>query len=267
MEECTMMRALWTAASGMIGQQFKIDTTANNLANVNTTGFKKSRVDFQDLLYQTDKHAGTPVTAGSQVPTGIQVGHGVRTVATQKLFTQGTYQQTDNDYDLVIEGDGFFQVLLPDGGIRYTRDGAFKLDSDGRIVTSDGFPLEPEIRIDRDAREVSIGSDGTVSVMRPGDDRPQEIGRIELARFINPAGLKSAGSNLFEATAASGEPIIGIPGLDGFGDLAQGFLEMSNVQVVEEMVSMIVAQRAYETNSKAIQAADEMLQTANNLRR
>ena len=261
-----MMRALWTAASGMIGQQFKIDTTANNLANVNTTGFKKSRVDFQDLLYQTDKHAGTPVTAGSQVPTGIQVGHGVRTVATQKLFTQGTYQQTDNDYDL-IEGDGFFQVLLPDGGIRYTRDGAFKLDSDGRIVTSDGFPLEPEIRIDRDAREVSIGSDGTVSVMRPGDDRPQEIGRIELARFINPAGLKSAGSNLFEATAASGEPIIGIPGLDGFGDLAQGFLEMSNVQVVEEMVSMIVAQRAYETNSKAIQAADEMLQTANNLRR
>lgn len=262
-----MMRALWTAASGMIGQQYKIDTTANNLANVNTTGFKKSRVDFQDLLYQTVRYAGTPVTAGAQIPTGIQIGHGVRPVATQRLFTQGTFQQTDNPLDLVIEGDGFFQVLLPDGSIRYTRDGAFKRDSDGRLVTSDGFPLEPEIRIDENALSINIGSDGTVSIQLPGQDEPEEIGKIQLARFVNPAGLKSDGRNLYLPTAASGPPIVGEPGLDGFGNLAQGYLEMSNVQVVEEMVSMIVAQRAYETNSKAIQAADEMLHTANNLRR
>jgi len=261
------MRALWTAASGMNGQQYKIDTTANNLANVNTTGFKKSRVDFQDLLYQTVRYAGTPVAAGAQIPTGIQVGHGVRPVATQRLFTPGTFQQTDNPYDLIIEGDGFFQVLLPDGTVSYTRDGAFKRDGDGRLVTSDGFPLEPEIRIDDDALSVNIGSDGTVSVQLPGDDRPNEIANIELARFVNPAGLKSDGRNLYSATAASGAAIVGQPGLDGFGNLAQGYLEMSNVQVVEEMVSMIVAQRAYETNSKAIQAADDMLQTANNLRR
>jgi len=262
-----MMRALWTAASGMNGQQYKIDNTANNLANVNTTGFKKSRVDFQDLLYQTVRYAGTPVTAGAQIPTGIQIGHGVRPVATQKLFTQGTFQQTDNPLDLVIEGDGFFQVLLPDGSVRYTRDGAFKRDSDGRLVTSDGFPLEPEIRIDDDALSVNIGSDGTVSVQMAGEDTPVTIAKIQLARFVNPAGLKSEGRNLYAATAASGNPIVGEPGLDGFGNIAQGYLEMSNVQVVEEMVSMILAQRAYETNSKAIQAADEMLQTANNLRR
>ncbi len=262
-----MMRSLWTAASGMVGQQFKIDTISNNLANVNTTGFKRSRVDFQDLLYHTVKFAGTPVTAGAQVPTGIQIGHGVRPVATQKIFGQGTFQQTDNPLDLVIEGDGFFQVLLPDGGTRYTRDGAFKLDSSGRMVTSDGFPLEPEVLIPEDAVSVSVGSDGTVSVVQPGGTEPQEIGRVELARFVNPAGLKSDGRNLFTATAATGDAFVGTPGLDGFGALAQGFLEMSNVQVVEEMVSMIVAQRAYETNSKAIQASDDMLQTANNLRR
>jgi len=262
-----MMRSLWTAASGMTAQQFKIDTISNNLANVNTTGFKKSRVDFQDLLYQTLKYAGTPTTAGAQVPTGIQIGHGVRTVATQRIFSQGTFQQTDNPMDIVIEGDGFFQILLPDGGIRYTRDGAFKLDSDGRLTTSDGFPLEPEIIVPSDAIEFSVGSDGTVTVMRPGASEPETIGQIELVRFVNPAGLKSEGGNLFSATAASGQPMIGTPGLDGFGKLAQGWLEMSNVQVVEEMVNMIVAQRAYETNSKAIQAADDMLQTANNLRR
>lgn len=262
-----MMRALWTAASGMNGQQYKIDTTANNLANVNTTGFKKSRVDFQDLLYQTVRHAGTPVTAGAQIPTGIQVGHGVRPVATQKIFTPGPSQQTDNTYDIAIEGDGFFQVLLPDGTVSYTRDGAFKRDSDGRLVTSDGFPMEPEVRIDDDALSVNIGSDGTVSVQVAGDDRPIEVAKIALARFVNPAGLRNDGRNLYSSTAASGEAIVGEAGLDGFGNLAQGYLEMSNVQVVEEMVSMIVAQRAYETNSKAIQAADDMLQTANNLRR
>ena len=262
-----MMRSLWTAASGMSGQQFTIDVIANNLANVNTSGYKKSRVDFQDLLYQTVRFAGTPVTSGAQVPTGIQVGHGVRPVATVKLFSQGTFRETENPLDLVIEGDGFFQVLLPDGTVAYTRDGAFKKDSDGRIVTSDGFPLEPEIIIPPDAVEVSVGTDGTVSVVVPGGSAPQEVGRIELARFVNPAGLRNYGRNLFLATAASGQPIVGQPGLDGFGSIAQGFLEMSNVQVVEEMVNLILAQRAYDANSKAIQASDEMLNTANNLRR
>ena len=194
-------------------------------------------------------------------------GHGVRPVATQRVFSQGTFQQTDNPLDVVIEGDGFFQILLPDGGIRYTRDGAFKLDTDGRLTTSDGFPVEPEIVVPADSVDFSIGSDGTVTIMRPGLNDPETIGQIEIVRFVNPAGLKSEGRNLFTATAASGDPMVGTPGLDGFGVLAQNFLEMSNVQVVEEMVSMIVAQRAYETNSKAIQASDDMLQTANNLRR
>ena len=183
-----MIRSLWTAASGMTAQQFKIDTISNNLANVNTTGFKKSRVDFQDLLYQTQKYAGTPTTAGAQVPTGIQIGHGVRPVATQRIFSQGTFQQTDNPMDIVIEGDGFFQILLPDGGIRYTRDGAFKMDSDGRLTTSDGFPLEPEIIVPADAIDFSVGSDGTVTVMRPGMSEPETIGQIELVRFVNEIG-------------------------------------------------------------------------------
>ncbi len=261
------MRALWTSASGMAGQQFTIDIIANNLANVNTSGFKKSRVDFQDLLYQTLRFAGTPVTAGAQIPTGIQVGNGVRPVATVKVFSQGTFRQTDNPLDLVIEGDGFFQILLPDGSVAYTRDGAFKKDSEGRIVTSDGFVLEPEIIIPEDAVEVSVGTDGTVSVVRLGDNEPVTVGTIELARFINPAGLRSYGRNLFLATAASGPPIVGQPGLEGFGAVAQGFLEMSNVQVVEEMVNLIIGQRAYDANSKAIQASDDMLNTANNLRR
>ena len=216
-----MMRALWTAASGMNGQQYKIDITANNLANVNTTGFKKSRVDFQDLLYQTVRYAGTPVTAGAQIPTGIQVGHGVRPVATQRLFTQGTFQQTDNPFDLVIEGDGFFQVLLPDGTIAYTRDGAFKRDSDGRLVTSDGFPLEPEIRIDDDALSVNIGSDGTVSIQMPGSDHPQTVAKIQLARFVNPAGLKSTAAISILLLLPAEIQFVGEPGLDGFGNIAQ----------------------------------------------
>lgn len=262
-----MSSALWVSKTGLAAQDAAMTAVANNLANVNTTGFKKSRVDFQDLLYQTVKYAGTPSTLGAQVPTGIQIGHGVRTVATQRVFSQGMYQQTDNPLDVVIEGDGFFQVLLPDGGIRYTRDGAFKLDADGRITTSDGFPIEPEIVVPADSLELSIASDGTVTVMRPGSEEPERIGELQIVRFVNPGGLKSEGRNLFTATAASGEAVIGTPGLDGFGTLAQHFLEMSNVQVVEEMVNMIVAQRAYESNSKAIQASDEMLQAANNLRR
>lgn len=262
-----MMRSMYTAASGMKGQQFNIDTIANNLANVNTGGFKKSRVDFQDLLYQTVRHAGTPVTDGAQIPTGIQLGHGVRPVATQKIFSQGTFKQTDNPLDLVIENDGFFQILLPSGEVAYTRDGAFKKDGEGRIVTSDGFFLEPEIIIPEDASDITIGSDGTVSVAIPGNPDPQILGQIELAKFVNPAGLHSAGRNLYLATASSGAPVVGTAGLDGFGMIAQNFLEMSNVEVVEEMVNMITSQRAYETNSKAIQASDDMLHTANNLRR
>ncbi|NLJ86870.1 MAG: flagellar basal-body rod protein FlgG [Firmicutes bacterium] len=262
-----MMRSLWTAASGMVGQQFSIDTIANNLANVNTAGFKKSRVDFQDLLYQTIRYAGTPVTAGAQIPTGIELGHGVRPVATQKVFTQVGFRQTDNPLDLAIEGEGFFQVLMPDGTIAYTRDGSFKRDGEGRLSTSDGFSLEPEIIIPENAVSINIGTDGTVSVLNAGENEQTSVGLIELARFVNPAGLQNLGRNLLARTAASGDPIEGTPGLDGFGALAQGYVEMSNVQVVEEMVNMIVAQRAYETNSKAIQASDDMLQTANNLRR
>ena len=262
-----MLRSLWTAASGMIAQQFNIDTIANNLANVNTVGFKRSRVDFQDLLYQTIRYAGSPVTAGAQIPTGIQVGHGVRPVSTERIFTTGTFKQTDNPLDLLIEGEGFFQILLPDGTTAYTRDGAFKVDGQGRLVTSDGFTLQREITIPPDAVSINVGTDGTVTVVVSGSNQPQTLGQIQLARFINPAGLRSLGRNLFAATAASGEAMVGTPGLDGLGNIAQGYLEMSNVQVVEELVNMILAQRAYESNSRAIQAADEMLQTANNLRR
>lgn len=262
-----MMRALWTAATGMLAKQLNMDVIANNLANLNTAGFKKSRVDFQDLMYQTLRTSGTTVAEGAKVPVGIQVGLGTRPAAVQRMFSQGDFVQTENPLDLVIEGDGFFQVLLPDGGVVYTRDGAFKVDSQGRIVTSDGSPLEPELVIPPEALNISIGRDGTVSVLLAGETEPQEIGKIELARFVNPAGLAGIGRNLFRSTAASGEPITGTPGLDGFGTISQGFLEMSNVKVVEEMVNMIIAQRAYEVNSKAIQTSDDMLSIANNLKR
>lgn len=262
-----MMRSLYTAGSGMIAQQLNIDTIANNLANVNTNGFKRNRVDFQDLLYQTMRAAGAQVIQGSNVPVGIQVGQGVRPVATQKIFTVGEFRPTDNPLDMAIEGDGFFQVLMPDGTVAYTRDGAFKRDGTGRLVTSDGFPLEPEIVVPSEATEISIGADGTVTVLLAGDALPQNLGQVQTARFTNPAGLSAMGRNLFRPTAASGEAIVGTPGQPGFGAITQGYLESSNVQVVEEMVNMIVAQRAYETSSKAIQASDDMLQVANNLKR
>lgn len=262
-----MIRALWTAASGMEAQQLNVDVIANNLANVNTVGFKKSRVDFQDVMYQTLRAPGSPAARGAQVPTGIQVGLGTRPVATQKMFAQGDFTQTGNPLDMVIEGQGFFQVQRPDGTIGYTRDGSCKLDSQGRLVTSDGYVLQPELTIPSGAESISIGTDGTVSVTLPGQTQPQEVGQIQIARFINPAGLKSEGRNLFSATAASGDPQTGTPGLNGFGTIAQGFVEMSNVKVVEEMVNMIVAQRAYEINSKSIQTADQMLELSNNLRR
>jgi len=210
-----MLRALWTAAAGMKAQQLFIDTIANNLANVNTTGFKKSRVEFQDLLYQTINIAGGKAPGGGQLPVGIQIGHGVQPVGIGKLFTQGEITETQNPLDLVIEGDGFFQVLQPDGSVAYTRDGAFKLDKDGRMVTANGLPLEPEIIIPPEATNISISHDGTVSILLPGDTTPQEVGQITLAKFINPAGLQSMGYNLYKPTDASGEAITGTPGLEG----------------------------------------------------
>lgn len=262
-----MIRSLYTAATGMQAQQLNMDVTANNLANVNTTGFKKSRVDFQDLLYQTLRSAGANQAQGVQVPTGIQVGLGTRPAAVQKIFGQGDFQKTDGKLDMVIEGDGFFQVMMPSGDLAYTRDGSFKVDGQGKIVTSDGYALQPEISLPAEATDISIGEDGTVSVNMPGQNEPQELGQIQLVKFLNPAGLMSQGRNLFTTTAASGEPVTGTAGQDGLGTIAQGFIEMSNVKVVEEMVNMIVAQRAYEVNSKSIQSADEMLTIANNLRR
>lgn len=262
-----MIRALYTASSGMQAQQLNLDTIANNLANLNTAGFKRTRVDFQDLLYQTFRAPGTASAQGTTVPTGIQVGHGTRAVATQRIFSQGDFQQTENPLDLVIEDAGFFQVLRPDGSTAYTRSGAFKKDATGRIVTSDGFPLQPGITIPQDAKSVTVGTDGTVSVTLAGQNAAQQIGTIQLARFVNPAGLLSVGRSLFTPTSASGDPVVGNPGVDGLGTLNQGFLEMSNVKVVEEMVAMITTQRAYEANSKAIQSADEMLGMTNNMRR
>lgn len=262
-----MLRSLWTAASGMQAQQLNIDVLSNNLANVNTAGFKRSRADFQDLLYETLRLAGASSSSTTEVPTGIQLGHGTRPAAVQKIFMQGEYKQTKNELDIAIEGDGFFQVTMPDGEIAYTRAGAFKLDSEGRIVTSDGYSIEPEITIPTDSMQISIGTDGTVSVSQAGESEATEVGTIQLARFVNPAGLNSIGRNLYLPSSASGDVITGTAGEEGFGTLAQGFLEMSNVSVVEEMVNLITAQRAYEINSKAIQAADEMLQISNNLKR
>jgi flagellar basal-body rod protein FlgG len=263
-----MIRALFTAATGMIGQQLNVDTIANNLANVNTTGFKKSRVNFQDLLYETLQPAGTETTAGAMIPEGIQVGHGVRPASIAKLHTQGNLIQTGNELDLVIEGDGFFQIDLPDGTTAFTRDGSFKMDSTGSILTVDGYALNPGITIPPDHETITVGSDGTVSVRIPGQTAEQNVGNIQLARFVNTAGLDARlGRNLLLETDASGAPVVGEPGLDGLGMLEQGFLENSNVQTVEEILQLIIAQRAYEANSKVIQSSDEMLQIANNVRR
>jgi flagellar basal-body rod protein FlgG len=262
-----MMKSLFIAATGMEAQKLNIDVISNNLANVNTVGFKKSRADFQDLMYQTLRAAGGASAEGIQVPSGIEVGLGVKPVAVQKIFQQGDFTQTGNSLDLVIEGEGFFQVLLPDGTIAYSRAGAFKLDSDGRIVNSDGYPLEPAITVPSDTKTITVGSDGRVTVLTAGGATQTEIGRIELARFINTGGLSSQGKNLFLTTQSSGDAITGSAGTESFGTLSQGYVELSNVNVVEEMVNMIVSQRAYEVNSKAVQASDEMLQVTNNLRR
>lgn len=264
-----MIRSLWTGASGMIGQQYHIDTVANNLANVNTTGFKKNRADFEDLLYETVKVAGTPATQVTVVPTGIQYGHGVKVAATQKMFQQGSLKQTENPFDMALEGEGFFRVRMVDGTEAYTRDGSFKIDSNRQIVNSNGYYLDPPITLPESfmRTEISISEDGRMYTKIAGTDEIVEAGQINIYNFVNPAGLKAIGGNLFKTTEASGEAFEGRPSYDGFARLHQGFLEMSNVNLVDEMVDMIVAQRAYEVNSKSVITSDSILATAINLKR
>jgi len=264
-----MVRSLWTAATGMNGQQTNIDTIANNLSNVNTTGFKKQRAEFEDLLYQTIKTAGTPATEDTITPVGVQMGHGVKVAATLRMFDQGSLQNTGNISDLAIQGEGFFRVLQYDGTYAYTRDGAFKIDSERQLVTSGGLKVLPEITFPEGYRQetLSISQDGRVTVKVGDLDDPVDVGQLELYRFHNPAGLSATGDNLFKQTPASGNSIAGRPGFEGFGKTIHKFLEMSNVSTVAEMVNMIVAQRAYEFNSKAIQTSDNMLQTAASLKR
>jgi len=261
------MRAMWSAAAGMSAQAYNMDTISNNLANVNTSGYKKARAEFQDLLYQTVNLAGTASSANTTLPTGIQLGHGARLQAVVHQFTTGNFRHTSGQFDLAIAGQGFFQVTMPDGTIGYTRDGSFSKNQDGTIVTETGYPLQPEIVIPQDALDITVARDGTVTVTQPGQPLPQEIGQITLVNFINPAGLNHIGSNLLLQTQASGDPIEGPPGTDGMGDIAQGFLEMSNVDIADEMVNMIVGQRAYEANSKTIRTIDDMLTVITNLKR
>jgi flagellar basal-body rod protein FlgG len=262
-----MIKAMNTAATGMQAQQTNIDNIANNLANVNTTGFKKARIEFQDILYQNYRRAGTATAIGSIVPVNLDVGYGTRAVATSREFSPGSVSITKNPTDLAIAGNGFFQVRMPDGTTGYTRDGSFKISPDGQLVTADGFVMEPEITIPEDATDLSVGIDGQVFVMVVGTTEPQQIGQVELARFVNPAGLSAVGHNLYRETVASGTPITATPGTEGLGTIDQGYLETSNVSVVDEMVNMIMAQRAYEINSKVIQSSDEMSQIINNLKR
>jgi flagellar basal-body rod protein FlgG len=262
-----MIRALWSSATGMTAQQTNLDVISNNIANVSTNGYKRSRADFQDLLYQTERLQGVRSENGTQVPTGIQIGHGTALASVNKVFMQGEYNQTENQFDLAIEGSGFFQVTMPSGDTAYTRAGSFKSDSEGRLVTADGFLLTPNITVPQATLSVSIEQDGTVSAQVQGQTAAQQLGTIDLATFANPSGLNAIGKSLFLETDASGTPVTGRAGQNGIGNLRQGYLEMSNVNIMQEMVNMIIAQRAYEANSKGIQAADEMLQIAASLRR
>lgn len=252
-------RALWVAKSGLDAQQTRMAVISNNLANVNTTGFKKSRPIFEDLIYQNIRQVGSQSTQGTELPTGLQLGTGVRTVATEKLHTQGNLLQTENSLDVAVSGRGFFQILMPNGEINYTRDGSFKLDSAGQIVTSGGLLIDPALTVPPDATSLTISRDGTVSAVQPGSPDAVTLGQIQTADFINPAGLEPVGENLFRESVASGTPTIGTPGTDEFGAVFQGSLETSNVNVVEELVNMIETQRAYEMNSKAISTTDQML--------
>jgi flagellar basal-body rod protein FlgG len=262
-----LLRALFTGATGMQAQQINVDVIANNLANVSTIGFKKARADFQELLYETIIPAGAPSAAGNQIPTGLQIGAGVRPASTSRIFTEGEFKRTDNELDVAIEGDGFFQVTLPSGQAAFTRSGAFKVNSTGAMTTSEGYLLSPAITIPTTALNVTVGTDGTVSVINAGVTAPTTLGTITMVKFQNPAGLSSQGRNLSLATTASGNPLQGTPGTAGFGTLAQGFIENSNVQVVDELVGLIEAQRAYEINSRTVQTADEMLRTVGDLKR
>jgi flagellar basal-body rod protein FlgG len=255
-----MNKALWVAKTGLEAQQMRMSVISNNLANVNTNGFKRDRAVFEDLLYQNVRQPGALSSQSSRLPTGLQLGTGVRTVATEKIQTLGNIVQTNNSLDVAIQGRGFLQVLLPDGNIAYSRDGAMKMDETGQLVTSSGNVIQPAITLPSNATTLTIGSDGVVSALVPGSSTPTQVGSIQLADFINPTGLQAVGENLFLETASSGSPSTGTPGLNGLGTVIQGALETSNVNVVEELVNMIETQRAYEMNSKAIQTTDRMLQ-------
>ena len=255
-----MMRSLWISKTGMEAQQTQLDTISNNLANVSTNGYKRSHAVFEDLMYQNLRQAGAASSEQTQLPTGLQMGLGTRAVATSRNFSQGSLQQSSNTFDLAIQGNGFFQIQLPDGTTGYTRDGSLQVSATGQLVTNDGYTVQPGITIPATAQSVTIGKDGSVSVVLPGATAPTVAGQIQLANFVNPAGLEPKGQNLYGETAASGTPNAGVPGLNGLGTVQQGFVETSNVNVVEELVQMIQTQRAYELNSKAIQTSDQMLQ-------
>jgi flagellar basal-body rod protein FlgG len=256
-----------TAATGMEAQQLYMDTISNNLSNVNTNGFKRSKIEFQDLMYQTLREPGVRNFEGGMAPAGIEVGLGVRPAATQVIFEQGSLLQTGNKLDCAIQGEGFYEITLPDGTSAYTRDGSFKPSSDGSLVTSAGFYLSPHIVIPQNSTDIAVGEDGRISATLPGETESSELGQLELVRFVNPSGLRSLGGNLYAATDASGEPVVSLPREEGAGSIASGYSESSNVQIVNEMVNMISAQRAFEIVSKAIQVGEDMMQVANNLKR
>jgi flagellar basal-body rod protein FlgG len=263
-----MIRALYSAGSGMTAQQLNVDNIAHNLANANTAGFKMRRAQFQDLMYQSLVQPGAAAGSQTVVPSGLQLGLGTRTVSNEIVFTQGDFSQTNNPLDLVIQGKGFFQIRRPSGEVAYTRSGNFHLDRDGNVVTQDGDPMEPQITLPPEAQAIAVAADGTVSYTLPGQAAAQVAGQIQLANFVNPAGLNSIGKNLMMPTDSSGDPQIGTPGgQEGIGSLLQGYVEQSNVSVVSEFISLIIAQRAYEANSKIVKAADEMYQQANNVTR
>lgn len=254
-----MIRSLWISKTGLDAQQMQLDTISHNLANVGTNGYKRAHAQFEDLLYQNLRQSGAQETQQTQLPAGLQLGTGVRPVGTSRVFSQGNLNRSENPLDLAISGNGFFQVAMPDGSTAYTRDGALRVDAQGQLVTANGFALQPAITLPGNATSVTIGSDGVVSAMVPGNAAATTVGQLQIASFVNPAGLDPQGQNLFRETAASGTPTVGTPGLNGLGTISQGYVETSNVNVVEELVAMIQTQRAYEINSKSIQTSDQML--------
>jgi flagellar basal-body rod protein FlgG len=258
---------MWSAAAGMAVQQMNMDTISNNLANVNTTGFKKARAEFQDLLYQTINLAGTSSSTNTTLPAGTQLGHGSKLQALTHEYSTGNFRTTGGRFDMAIEGDGFFSITMPDGTLAYTRDGSFSVDQNGNLVNASGYAMNPQITVPQDAMSVTIAADGTISVTQPGQTQPTQVGQITIVKFVNPTGLNQLGKNLVQPTLASGDAIEGTPGQDGLGTIQQGFLEMANVDVAEEMVNMIIGQRAYEANSKTIQTVDQMLQLVASLKR